>query len=160
MPPVLWFYGLSGSGKTTLADYAYSILNANYTPVVFLDSDVLRQTYWPEIGLSNDARLENARRIAKLAKSYHDINCAVVVAACVPFQQQREEALSVLPCIKFIHVNTPLSVCEIRKPHTYGADNPYKITLIDAAPEPWAVIDCNQRVEQSLVSLDAILDNL
>jgi len=160
MIPVIWFYGLSGSGKTTLASYAHSILPVKYYPVVFLDADELRKEYWPEIGLSKDARLENTRRIAKLAKSYYKVKCAVIVAACAPFQQQREEALEILPIIKFIHVNTPLSVCQNRKPHTYGENNQNKITLIDAMPNPWQTINCDQDINKSVANLDKILDTL
>jgi adenylylsulfate kinase len=160
MPPVVWFYGLSGSGKTTLATHAHVILQAKYYPVVFLDADVLRQTYWPELGLSKNARLDNATRISQLAKSYNDVQCAVIVAACVPFHEQREAALNILPHIKFIHVDTPLVICESRKPHTYGVANPHKVTSIDIEPEPWAVIDCNQSIDKSLPELSIILDRL
>ena len=160
MTPVIWFYGLSGSGKTTLATYAHSVLPIRYYPVVFLDADELRKEYWPEIGLSRDARLENTRRIAKLAASYHKVKCAVVIAACAPYKQQREEALEILPIIKFIHVNTPLSVCQDRKPHTYGESNQNKVTEIDNLPLPWRIINCDQDMEKSLDSLDAILDTL
>lgn len=160
MSPVVWFYGLSGSGKTTLANHAYSVLPARYYPVVFLDADELRKQYWPEIGLSRDARLENTRRIAKLAASYHAVKCAVVIAACAPYKQQREEALEILPLIKFIHVNTPLHVCQDRKPHTYGNGNQNKVIEIDNLPLPWNVINCDQDINKSLAKLDKILDML
>lgn len=158
--PVLWFYGLSGSGKTTLATYAHSLLPVKYYPVVLLDSDHIRQLYWPELGLSKDARIENTRRIAKLAKSYHDLECAVVIAASAPFQQQREEALQILPQIKFISVDTPIHVCMLRKSHVYGSSNDNKVTHIDILPLPWEEINCDQDINRSLIKLDSILEKL
>lgn len=158
MSPVIWFYGLSGSGKTTLATYAHSVLTIRHYPVVFLDADELRKEYWPELSLCKDARLENTRRVAKLAATYHKVKCSVVVAACAPYKQQREEALEILPIIKFIRVNTPLHVCQDRKPHAYGASNQNKVIEIDNLPLPWRVINCAQDMEKSLGSLDIILD--
>lgn len=159
-PPVLWFYGLSGSGKTTLANYAYFVLATKYYPVVFLDADKLRNEYWPELGLSRDSRIENTRRIVKLAKSYYSLDCAIVVAASAPFQQQREEALQTFPQIKFISVNTPLHICVLRKPHVYGVDNENKVTLIDRLPLPWAEINCDQDIKESLTNLASVLEKV
>jgi adenylylsulfate kinase-like enzyme len=145
--PVLWFYGLSGSGKTTVTNFVYEYLKERYSHVIILDADVLRHNYWPEVGLSKDARLENTRRITRLAKTYYDIDVPVLIAACAPFQQQREEALAILPGIKFVFMNTPLSVCQARKPFLYRDDNPNKIIMVDPLPPPWAVINGDQDIK-------------
>lgn len=145
--PVLWFYGLSGSGKTTVTDRVYTVLKEQQRQVIILDADVLRFNYWPEVGLSKDARLENTRRITRLAKTYHDIGVTVLIAACAPFQQQREEALAILPTIKFIYMNTPLNVCQARKPTLYRVDNGNKITFVDPLPLPWFSITCDQDID-------------
>ena len=153
---VLWFYGLSGSGKTTVTDRVYAILKEQHRQVIILDADVLRFNYWPEVGLSKDARLENTRRITRLAKTYYDIGVTVLIAACAPFQQQREEALAILPNIKFIYMDTPLSVCQERKPTLYRADNVNKITSVDPLPLPWAVINCDQDIDTVINHLNSL----
>lgn len=153
---VLWFYGLSGSGKTTVTDRVYAILKEQHRQVIILDADVLRFNYWPEVGLSKDARLENTRRITRLAKTYYDIGVTVLIAACAPFQQQREEALTILPSIKFIYMATPLSVCQERKPTLYRADNVNKITSVDPLPLPWAVINCDQDIDTVINHLNSL----
>jgi adenylylsulfate kinase-like enzyme len=154
---VLWLYGLSGSGKTTIASYAQHVIESWHVPYIVLDADELRNNYWPEVGLSKDARLENTRRIARLAKTYKDLGIAVVVAACAPFQEQRNEVLQLLPDTKFVYVNTSLDICKKRKPHTY-ADQTKLVNLVDPLPAPWASIDGDQEIESILDSVSAIME--
>jgi adenylylsulfate kinase-like enzyme len=157
MHSVLWFYGLSGSGKTTLTSYAQHVIESWHIPVIVLDADELRNNYWPEVGLSKDARLENTRRIARLAKTYKDLGIAVIVAACAPFQEQRYEVLQLLPDTKFVYVNTSLDICKKRKPHTY-ADQNKLVASVASLPAPWASIDGDQEIESLLDSVSAILE--
>jgi adenylylsulfate kinase-like enzyme len=154
---VLWLYGLSGSGKTTITRYAQQLIAPWHITFIVLDADELRNNYWPEIGLSKDARLENTRRITRLAKTYKDLGIAVIVAACAPFQEQRNEVLQLLPDTKFVYVNTSLSVCKERKPHTY-ADQTKLVGAVDALPAPWASIDGNREIEYMFDSFSAILE--
>jgi adenylylsulfate kinase-like enzyme len=157
MHSVLWLYGLSGSGKTTIADCIQRIVKSRSIPFIVLDADELRKDYWPEVGLSKDARLENTRRIARLAKTYKDLDIAVVVAACAPFQEQRNEVLQLLPDTKFVYVNTPVDTCKNRKPHTY-ADQTKLVNLVDPLPAPWASIDGNREIDSILDSVSDILE--
>jgi len=156
-PPVLWLYGLSGSGKTTVSRYAQYIINSWHAPVIVLDADVLRKDYWPEIGLTKSARLENTRRIAKLAKTYKDLNIAVLVAACAPFQEQREDVLRLLPDTKFVYMDTPLDICRERKPYTYK-DPARSVTSVEHTPPPWATIDGKQDIDSILTATSVILE--
>lgn len=157
MYSVLWLYGLSGSGKTTLTSYAQHVIESWHIPHIVLDADELRKNYWPEVGLSKDARLENTRRIARLAKTYKDLGIAVVVAACAPFQEQRNEVLQVLPDTKFVFVNTSLGTCKKRKPHTY-MDQTKLVSSVDPLPAPWASIDGSREIESILDSVSDILE--
>jgi adenylylsulfate kinase-like enzyme len=157
MHSVLWLYGLSGSGKTTIADCIQRVVKSRSIPFIVLDADELRKDYWPEVGLSKDARLENTRRIARLAKTYKDLGIAVIVAACAPFQEQRNEVLQLLPDTKFVYVNTPVGICKKRKPHTY-ADQTKLVNLVDPLPTPWVCIDGNQEIDSILDSVSDILE--
>jgi adenylylsulfate kinase-like enzyme len=157
MHSVLWLYGLSGSGKTTIADCIQRIVKSRSIPFIVLDADELRKDYWPEVGLSKDARLENTRRIARLAKTYKDLGIAVIVAACAPFQEQRNEVLQLLPDTKFVYVNTPVNICKKRKPHTY-TDQTKLVNLVDPLPAPWASIDGNREIDSILDSVSDILE--
>lgn len=157
MHSVLWLYGLSGSGKTTVASCIQRIVKSLNIPFIVLDADELRNNYWPEVGLSKDARLENTRRIARLAKTYKDLGIAVIVAACAPFQEQRNEVLQLLPDTKFVYVNTSLDICKKRKPHTY-TDQTKLVNLVDPLPAPWASIDGNREIDSILDSVYNILE--
>ena len=41
-PGLLWITGLSGSGKTTISKIIYSELKKNYSNIILLDGDILR----------------------------------------------------------------------------------------------------------------------
>src|SRR6185295_10401259 len=67
-PPVIWFTGLSGAGKTTLARGLQQRFRQNGYPSVILDGDELREGVNSELGFSKEARMENIRRAAEIAR--------------------------------------------------------------------------------------------
>jgi adenylylsulfate kinase len=152
---VIWFYGISGSGKTTCAKYLKDKFPLDAS-VVHLDADELRSELWPEVGLSKDSRIQNTDRIAKLTRLFSSAGCTVIVSACAPFQQQRDNVKSILPGVKFVHVNTPLQICAERKPQFYQDFNIYTVLNVDVEPYPWRVITGDQRLSDLISNIDKL----
>ena len=78
---VLWLIGMSGSGKTVLGRYIYKKLKPEYSNLLFLDGDVLREIMGNDLGHTLGDRKKNADRITKLCKylSSHGINVIFAV---------------------------------------------------------------------------------
>jgi adenylylsulfate kinase len=141
MAAVIWFYGISGSGKTTAAHSLHKQLLSDNINSAHLDADDLRYKFWPELGVSREARLENTKRITLLAKEFSDLGVPVVVSAVAAFTEQRANTLNILPHTKFVLVDTPVGVCKQRKPHYYKDADSNKVLDVDAYPLPWATLD-------------------
>jgi DNA polymerase III delta prime subunit len=61
---IILIYGLPGSGKTTLAKALYESLG---NKAIWFNADKVRSTLSADLGFSEDARLEQARRMGCLA---------------------------------------------------------------------------------------------
>ena len=77
---VFWLFGRSGAGKTTLGRQLARGLQNRNLPVIYLDGDELRSTLCSDLGFSPEARLENHRRIAEIARLLSQQGLNVVVA--------------------------------------------------------------------------------
>lgn len=86
-------------------------------PVFFLDGDEMRSGLSSDLGFSTDARLENHRRIAEVAKLALDQGMNVVVATMAPEHRQRDVVSKVLGNrLVWIYIHAPLNVCVSRDP--------------------------------------------
>jgi bifunctional enzyme CysN/CysC len=117
-PCVLWLTGLSGAGKSTIAylvDKRLSVLGRHTT---LLDGDNLRHGLNRDLGFTDEARIENIRRVAEVAALFVDAGMIVLVSLISPFRSERKMARSRFAAEEFIeiHVATPLSECERRDP--------------------------------------------
>lgn len=113
---VIWMTGYSGSGKTTLAyGLEKKLFDADILTAV-LDGDMLRQGLTKDLGFSNEARAENVRRTAELAKQLANCGMVVICSLITPTNALRELAAEILSEQRFIlyHIATPLKVCEQR----------------------------------------------
>jgi sulfate adenylyltransferase len=111
----IFFTGLSGAGKSTLADkLTETLLETTYVTV--LDGDVIRNVISSKLGFSKEDRDLNIRRIGYIASEIVRHNGVVICAAIAPYKEVRQEIRRLFPVGKFIliHVDTPLSVCELR----------------------------------------------
>jgi bifunctional enzyme CysN/CysC len=146
-PCVLWLTGLSGAGKSSIANLVDKRLSELGRHSYLLDGDNLRYGLNHDLGFTDEARAENVRRVAEVAKLFVDAGLIVVVSLISPFRAERETARSKLATGEFIevHVATPLAECERRDPkglyararageisHFTGIDSPYEPP---AAPE-------------------------
>jgi bifunctional enzyme CysN/CysC len=117
-PCVLWFTGLSGAGKSTIANLLDKRLCDLGRHTALLDGDNLRHGINRDIGFTNEARIENIRRVAEIARLFVDAGMIALVSLISPFRSEREMARNLLDAGEFIeiHVATPLFECERRDP--------------------------------------------
>lgn len=147
----IWFTGLSGAGKTTLGNRLDQTLVAHGLHSYLLDGDRLRKGLCQDLGMNEDSRRENVRRIGEVAKLMVDAGLIVIVSAISPYREDRDACREHFAEGQFIevHVSTPLIECmrrdakglyravrEGRIRNFTGIDSPYQ-----APAEPEFVVD-------------------
>lgn len=117
-PCVVWFTGLSGAGKSTVADCLEQKLFALQKHTFLLDGDNVRHGLNQDLGFTDEARVENIRRVSEVSKLMVDAGLIVLVSFISPFRAERQLARDKLESGEFIEVfvDTPLTVCESRDP--------------------------------------------
>ena len=117
-PQIVWFTGLSGSGKSTVANLVEKRLTAEGKHAYILDGDNVRHGLNKDLGFTDQARVENIRRVAEVAKLMADAGLIVLVSFISPFRNERRLAREVAGDVKFreVFVDTPIEVCEARDP--------------------------------------------
>jgi adenylyl-sulfate kinase len=114
---VFWLFGRSGAGKTTLALRLRDGLANRTIPAVYLDGDEMRSTLCSDLGFKSEARLENHRRIAEIARMLSAQGLNVVVSTMAPEHQQRDMVSQILgEKLVWFYVHAPLDVCMQRDP--------------------------------------------
>jgi adenylylsulfate kinase len=117
MTKVFWLYGRSGAGKTTLAKVLHRSLMDRKIPVFYLDGDEMRSGLCSDLVYSAEARLENHRRMAEVAKLAAGQHFNVVVSSMAPEHCQRDLVGKILGRqLTWIYVHAPLDVCIRRDP--------------------------------------------
>jgi len=116
----VWFTGLPGSGKSTIAGAVEELLVAAGRPAFLLDGDNLRHGLNGDLGFDEEARCENVRRTAHVARLFAEAGTIALVSLVSPYGCDREVAsgLHAAHDLHFIEVfvDTPLEVCEQRDP--------------------------------------------
>ena len=117
-PAIVWFTGLSGSGKSTVANLIEKRLTAEGRHAYILDGDNVRHGLNKDLGFTEEARVENIRRVAEVARLMADAGLIVLVSFISPFRNERRLAREIAGDIRFteVYVDTPLEVCEARDP--------------------------------------------
>ncbi|MDP7593015.1 MAG: adenylyl-sulfate kinase [Litorilituus sp.] len=117
-PCLLWYTGLSGSGKSTVANAVDSLLFELGYHSYLLDGDNVRHGLNGDLDFTDQARVENIRRISEVSKLFLDAGLIVSTAFISPFAQDRASARDKLAADEFIevYIDTPMSVCEQRDP--------------------------------------------
>ena len=115
-PKLIWFTGLSGSGKSTLAVQLEAALHAKGFKTYLLDGDNIRSGLNRDLSFTNDARVENIRRISEVCKLFLDAGVVLLSAFISPFQADREQVKGIVGEENYIEifVDAPLEVCEQR----------------------------------------------
>ena len=115
-PKLIWFTGLSGSGKSTLAVLLESSLHAQGFKTYLLDGDNIRSGLNKDLTFTDEARVENIRRIAEVCKLFLDAGVVLLSAFISPFQADREQVRKIVGEENYVEVfvDAPLEVCEQR----------------------------------------------
>lgn len=114
---VFWFMGRSAAGKTTLASRLVAEFRSGGRKVVQLDGDQWRAGLSRDLGFSAEARTENHRRLAEVAKLISDQGILVVVASMAPMELHRSLAEKILEeRVRWIFVDASLETCIRRDP--------------------------------------------
>jgi adenylyl-sulfate kinase len=116
----VWFTGLPGAGKSTIAAAAEDRLIAAGQPAFMLDGDNLRDGLNGDLGFDQQARSENVRRTAHVARLLAESGTIALVSLVSPYASDRAAAaaLHAAEDLAFIEifVNAPLELCERRDP--------------------------------------------
>lgn len=118
MPKCIWLTGLSGSGKSTLANALEVALSEQGKHTYLLDGDNVRHGLNKNLGMSDEDRTENIRRVSEVAKLMVDAGLVVVTAFISPFRADRDAARALFEEGEFVEVfvDAPLAECEKRDP--------------------------------------------
>ncbi len=116
----IWFTGLPAAGKSTIAGAVERRLVGEGRPAFMLDGDNLRHGLNGDLGFGEEARAENVRRTAHVARLLAESGTIAIVGLVSPYARDREQAASLhgaedLPFVE-VFVDTPLALCEERDP--------------------------------------------
>lgn len=113
---VVWLTGLQGAGKSTIATRVAATLRARDVRVEVLDGDEVRANLSPSLGYGPEARDENTKRIAYVAKLLARNGVAVLCPVVAPERRHRERARAWADRFCEVHVTAPMRVLEERDP--------------------------------------------
>jgi adenylyl-sulfate kinase len=116
----LWFTGLPAAGKSTIAGAVEERLVMAGCPAFLLDGDNLRHGLNGDLGFNEDARGENVRRTAHVARLLAESGAIALVSLVSPYAADREAAaaLHAAADLTFVEVfvDAPLDLCRQRDP--------------------------------------------
>jgi bifunctional enzyme CysN/CysC len=129
-----------------------------------LDGDNLRHGLNRDLGFTPEARVENVRRVAEVARLMVDAGLIVLVCVISPFRSEREFARGLFDDGEFaeVFVDTPLEECERRDPKgLYRKARAGEISNFTGIDSPYETPERPEvHLETKGVSLDAMVDKL
>jgi adenylylsulfate kinase len=114
---VFWLTGSSGAGKSTIAHgVEQALFSQGIRNVTVLDGDRIRSGLCSDLGFSAEARHENIRRIAHVAKLFLEQGILCLCSFISPYRDDRAKAAEIVGPEDFyeIHISCPQSICEER----------------------------------------------
>ncbi|BAV72577.1 adenylylsulfate kinase [Pseudomonas chlororaphis subsp. aurantiaca] len=163
-PCCLWLTGLSGAGKSTLANLLELRLNGQGLHTFVLDGDNVRGGLCRDLGMGAEARKENIRRLAEVARLMVEAGLIVIVSAISPFRAERAAARALFAAGDFleVYVSTSFAACARRDPKgLYQAASEGRIrdfTGLDSPYEAPLYPDCE--IDTETVGLACATDRL
>jgi bifunctional enzyme CysN/CysC len=161
----VWLTGLSGSGKSTIAAALEARLVADGVLVAMLDGDNLRHGLNGDLGFDRDARVENVRRVAEVARLLADTGVVVLAPVISPYRDGRERARAIhddggLVFLE-VFVDTPLEVCEQRDVKgLYAKARAGEITGFTGIDDPYEAPEAPDHLVPAGQSVDDAVDGI
>jgi len=116
----VWFTGLPGAGKSTVAAAVEERLIAAGHPAFLLDGDNLRHGLNGDLGFDEEARRENVRRTAHVAKLLAESGTIALVSLVSPYSAGRRAAAAMHGDAELgfleIFLSASLELCQERDP--------------------------------------------
>ena len=114
---VLWLYGMSGSGKSTIATEVEHQLNVQGRLTAVLDGDNLRSGLNADLGFTDEARCENVRRTAEVAKLFASQGVITLISVITPLKKFRQLAREIIGSdFHEIYIKADYETCAQRDP--------------------------------------------
>lgn len=114
---VVWMTGLSGAGKSTIATALIRRLTDRGAQAALVDGDTLRLGLNRDLGFSDEARAENIRRAAEVARLFAETGLIAVVSLIAPRAADRAAARDIVgEGFREVFVKASLQTCERRDP--------------------------------------------
>ncbi|EHP86156.1 adenylyl-sulfate kinase [Methanotorris formicicus] len=112
----IWLTGPSGAGKTTLANALKEKFKEMGYNVEILDGDEIRNTLYPNLGFSKEAREMHNRIVIHMAKLLSRNGVIAIVSLISPYKSVREYARKEIERFIEVYVYAPLEVRIKRDP--------------------------------------------
>jgi len=116
----VWLTGLPASGKSAIASAVERQLVGEGTPAYVVDGDNVRHGLSGDLAFTREARKENIRRVADVARMFTDAGMITLCSLVSPFADDRAYARGMHDRheLRFIEVwvDTPTAVCAQRDP--------------------------------------------
>lgn len=113
---VIWLTGRPGSGKTNLARNLSNYFQSEGFKTVILDSDEIRQKYFPELGYDETSRDFFYSTLIAISDFLAAQGLIVLVPATAHLKKWRERARKIIPGYLEIYVKCSLKECIRRDP--------------------------------------------
>lgn len=110
----LWLTGLPCSGKTTLGKRLKEELDNRGYKTVHLDGDDVRGKLNADLGFSDQARHENLRRVAHVARLFNENGNFVIASFISPTNELRKMVKEIIGNFKLVYLKCSLETCEKR----------------------------------------------
>jgi adenylyl-sulfate kinase len=159
----LWMTGLSGSGKSTLASAVEKRLVLEGRGAYLLDGDNLRTGLNADLGFTREARQENARRTAEVARLFADAGLVAIVALISPYAESRRWARQLhhsvgLPFAE-IYMEASVDLCATRDAKgLYARVTSGSISSFTGVDDPYEVPDAPDLVIEPRTSVGDAVD--
>ncbi|OLF56211.1 adenylyl-sulfate kinase [Pseudomonas chlororaphis] len=163
-PCCIWLTGLSGAGKSTLANLLELRLSGQGRHTFVLDGDNVRGGLCRDLGMGAEARKENIRRLAEVARLMVEAGLIVIVSAISPFRAERAAARALFAADEFleVYVSTSFAVCARRDPKgLYQAASQGRIRDFTGLDSPYeAPLNADCEIDTETVGLACATDRL
>jgi adenylylsulfate kinase len=86
---ITWIIGLAGAGKTVIGKALFDELKPRYSNLIFLDGDMIRDSFGEDLGHTISDRKKNADRISRLCRVLDRQNIHVICSVLSLFHESQ-----------------------------------------------------------------------